>query len=371
MFNPSEPHTLKKLPPGFTLQEHPNLMAFLTLHNNALQAISELNGALREIESPEIFLNTFYLKESISSSAVENIHTTIESALEDETKPDEERKKENKEVLNYRKALMAGVESAEKYGLASRTIKEIHRELNVKKGWPGEYRRIQNSIANRKRDGSVEILYTPPVAPQVEDLIGNWERFAANDNVFFPLIKAAICHYQFEAIHPFEDGNGRTGRIMMVLQLMQDELLAYPAFFISSYLSEHDESYKERLLNVTRNNDWWGFIEFILEGFQMQALKTRIAILNLKKARKELRDFLFKSEKKPIQQRSVRLVVDHIFQYPTTHPKFMERQTGIHWQTCSKYLKALKAVGVLKEHPQGKYKFFRNQRALDAMVAKK
>lgn len=370
MFKPQQPYDLQQLPPKIDLNKHPKLMNLLNLHNSALQAVSELNGALREIENPDIFLNTFYLQESISSNAVENIYTTIESALEDETKPDEERKRENKEVLNYRTALAAGIKTAEKYGLTTRTIKGIHKELNVAKGKPGEYRKGQNNIANRKKDGTIEIIYTPPLGQNVEDLIANWEKFVANDNAFFSLIKTAISHYQFEAIHPFEDGNGRTGRILMVLQLMQESLLTYPAFFISSYLSEHDDHYKKLLLQVSADAEWWSYIEFMLTGFQMQALKTRIAILNLKKARKDLRDYLFKHEKSPIQQRSIRLVVDHIFQYPTTHPRFMERQTGIHWQTCSKYLKGLKAEGILREHPQGKYKFFRNQRALDAMVVK-
>ncbi len=368
MFDSKHPYSLPPLPPLLKLADVPEL--FLRLHNEALQQISRLNGALGEIKAPELFLSTFYLQESINSNAVENIQTTIESALEDETRPEAERRPENKEVINYRTALLAGIESLAQFGLSTRTIKSVHQELKIKKGVPGEFRRLQNSIANVQSDGTREILYTPPPALEVNNLIANWEKFVMEDMSFFPLIKAAIAHYQFEAIHPFEDGNGRTGRILIVLQLIQDQLLDHPALFISAYLNQNQDRYKKLLLSVTTSNDWWAFIGFMLTGFAGQAIKTRMALTRIREARREIRELLYKQDPKIIKQSNIPSVVDHIFYYPTTHPKFMERETGIHWQTCSKYLKALATKRILYEDAQGKYKFFRNQKALDALVAR-
>lgn len=370
-FDPEKPFNLKPLPPPISLKDCPDLLDLMKAHNDALQAISQLDGALREIESPEMFLSTFYLRESISSNAVENIHTTIESVLEDQIKPDKEQTQANKEVMHYRAALIDGQKSQEKYGLSSRTIKSIHRQLQITKGTPGEYRKVQNAIANRRKDGTEERIFTPPPWQSVEDLMANWEKFAANDEDFFPLIRTAICHYQFEATHPFEDGNGRTGRILVILQMLDQQLLSYPALFLSGYLSEKEDLYKKLLLEVSKNGRWWEYINFMLTAYAVQAIKTRIGIIQLKKARKELKARLFNMDDSPIKQNRISAVVDHIFSNPVTHAMFMERDLKIHWQTCGKYLRALAKLGVLKEQQSGKYKFFRNPEAFNSIIVKK
>lgn len=369
-YDPQKPFELNNLPPNISIKDHPDLMGLMNLHNEALQAISQLEGALRDLDNPEMFLSSFYLQESISSNAVENIHTTIESVLEDQTKPSNERGQANKEVMHYRAALIGGRKSLASFGLSSRTVKAVHKQLSVSKGVPGEYRKVQNAIANKKRDGADERIYTPPKWQSVEDLIGNWEKFAANNIAFFPLIKIAICHYQFEAIHPFEDGNGRTGRILMILQMLEQKILSYPALFLSGYLSENEKLYKDLLLKVTVENDWWSFLEFMLKAFAIQSLKTRIGILNLKKVKKDLKGSLFNMEIKPIRKNNISAVVDHIFSNPITHARFMEKDLKIHWQTCGRYLRALAKAGILQEEQSGKYKFFRNPRVFEAIVVK-
>lgn len=370
-FDPNKPYELRPLPPPIELKDHKNFMEIMKSHNEALQAISQLEGALRDLDNPEMFLSSFYLQESISSNAVENIHTTIESVLEDETKPANERTQENKEVIYYRAALIDGRKSLAKSGLSSRAIKAIHKQLKISKGVPGEYRKVQNAIANKKRNGTEERIYTPPFWQHVEDLIGNWERFASDDTSYFPLIKIAICHYQFEAIHPFEDGNGRTGRILMILQMLDLNLLSYPALFLSGYLSENEDEYKNLLLKVTTDGNWWEYISFMLKGFTIQSLKTRIGILNLKRVKKDLKSSLFNMDSKPIRKNNISAVIDHIFSHPVTHARFMEKDLKIHWQTCGRYLRALTKAGFLTEQQSGKYKFFRNPKAFEAIVVKK
>jgi len=367
MYNPKQAFDLKDLPPPIKLTSHPNLNAFFALANKAQKAVSELKGSLSNMDNPDILLNSLYLQESISSSAVENIHTTIESALEDETKPEKERSHANKEVLNYRDALLGGEKSLEKYGLSSRTIKAIHKNLKVNRGVPGEFREQQNSLTNELADGSSQVIYTPPVHRDINKLLGNWESFADKNEDFIPLIKTAICHYQFEAIHPFEDGNGRTGRILMVLQLVQEGLLDYPALFISGYLSEFEKKYKKLLLEVTIKNNWWDFIEFMIIGFGHQAAHTQHALHKLDIARLELIIKLTEDKKSAIKKSSIETVINHIFANPTTHSKFMEEETGIHWQTCTKYLNYLSEIKILSQEKSGRYRFFSNNLALSAL----
>lgn len=370
MYNPKQPFDLQELPPPIKLTDHPNLNSLFTIANKAQKAISELKGSLSNLDNPEILLNSLYLQESINSSAVENIHTTIESALEDETKPEKERSPANKEVFNYRDALFTGKKSQERYGLSTRTIKAIHKNLKVSRGIPGEFRQQQNSIVNELPDGKRQIIYTPPLSKSINNLLSNWENFADKNEDLIPLIKTAICHYQFEAIHPFEDGNGRTGRILIVLQLVQDGLLEYPALFISGYLSEFEKRYKNLLLEVTTKNNWWDFIEFMIIGFGYQAINTQRALLKLDLARLQLMDKLSEDKKNMIKKSSIQTVINHIFASPTTHSKFMESETGIHWQTCTKYLNYLAESKILSQEKSGRYRFFSNNLALKALNKK-
>lgn len=367
MYNPKLPFNLKGLPPPVSLKTHPDINSFFIITNKAQQSISELKGSLSNINKPEILLNSLYLQESVSSNAVENIHTTIESALEDGAKPERERSDNNKEVISYRDALLEGHKSLNKFGLSSRTIKAIHKNLNVKRGVPGEFRQQQNSITNIGANGSLEVIYTPPISKNIDSLLSNWENFADKNIDFVSLIKAAICHYQFEAIHPFEDGNGRTGRILLVLQLLQEDLLDYPALFISGYLNQYEGLYKKLLLEVTTKNNWWQFIEFMIIGFGYQAATTTQSLMKLDLARLNLMQKLSEDESRTIKKSSVESVVNHIFENPTTHSKFMESEIGIHWQTCTKYLNYLSKMKILSQEKRGRYRFYSNDLAVSAL----
>ena len=370
MFHPEHPFDLEELPPNLEIQKHPKFIEFMELYHNAQKNISELNGALREIENPGLLLSSLYLLESQHSSAVENIYTTIESVLEDETKPEQERKVNNKEVIKYKEAIITGYKSMQEFGLSSRTIKAIHKKLKLSKGIPGEFRQRQNHLAHKTINDTV-IIYTPPKITYLNTLLSNWENFVhKKDQVFFPLIRIALCHYQFEAIHPFEDGNGRTGRILMVLQLVLEKMLDFPTLFISGYLSQYDQQYKELLLNVTKKGEWWEFIQFMLKGFAVQALETKKFLSRLRNNRKELKDFLYNKDDLGIAKNNVTKVVDHIFYHPITHPKYMANSTKIHSQTCSRYLKAMSKAGLLKVHKSGKYKFYYNLQAFDSSIDK-
>ena len=303
------------------------------------------------------------------SSAVENIYTTIESLLEDEIKPEQERTVNNKKVIKYKEAITTGHKSMQEFSLSSRTIKAIHKKLELSKGIPGEFRQRQNHIAH-KTSNKTTIIYTPPQVTCLNRLLSNWEKFVNNegDQAFFPLIRIALSHYQFEANHPFEDGNGRTGRILIVLQLILEEMLDFPILVISGYLNQYEKRYKELLLNVTTKQQWWEFIEFILHGFSLQASKTKKFLSILKNNRKKLKDSLYNKDDLGIAKNNITKVVDHIFYHPITHSKYMAGSTNIHWQTCSRYLKSMSDAKLLKMNKSGKYKFYYNLNAFDSSI---
>ena len=362
------PRLLPRLPSGLNIFESSNFVKLMELYAVSQKNISELNGLLKETGGPELFLNYFYLQESISSSEVENIHTTLESALEDGIKEYAEQNNSNKEVLNYRRALMSGHEEMRNTNLSSRTIKNIHKNLSVPRGNPGEYRRVQNKIVSRSFKGD-QTIYTPPSADQINGLMSDWENFVHSEELkYFPLIKTAICHYQFEAIHPFLDGNGRSGRILMVLQLVLERVLDFPVLLISSYLSRQDNKYKNLLLNISAKEEWMEFIIFMLKGYSEQAIATRKSLINLENKKKELKSNLYQRNDLNISRSNLGIVIDHIFKHPMTHPQHMAKETKIHWQTCSRYLKSLEKYKYLRMVKSGRYKMYRNHAAIKSLL---
>ncbi len=370
-YNPDIPQELALLPPNLNIQEHPDLPKFLSMCTEAQRHISELSGMLDGIKNPDIFLDIFYLYESIKSSSIENIETELSSVLDDSLKPEQYRINANKEVIRYSQAIVEGWKSIYHFDLTNRTIKTTHKNLMVK-GNPGEYRKLQNQIVSKKGQEQIA-LYTPPSADKINGLISNWEKFVHNDDqTFFPLLKTIICHYQFEAIHPFEDGNGRTGRILMVLQLGVYKLLSYPVLFISDYLYQHNNKYKELLLNVTKYGNWWEFIEFMLEGYTAQAKKTKILIKQLEHAKRNIKGHLYNNySKMGLAKSRIENIVDHIFKYPHTTPANMSKELHMSRQTCSKYLNNLSDERLLKLSKSGRYNSYINKVVLHHLSSDK
>ena len=214
-FDPNHPFDLPPLPPDLREEDliEPELTRLVITAN---RTIGELNGLCRAIpRAYPVLLNIPVLQEAVSSSAIEGIHTTVETLLEAQVKMEQEQDPASKEAFRYREAIHAGFESLKKYkSLSTRVILDIHRQLMPDGG--GRFKGQANKIAKGQR-----IIYTPPAPAQTNSLMGNWENYVnspvAADKTD-SLIKTALSHYQFEAIHPFLDGNGRTGRILMVLQ---------------------------------------------------------------------------------------------------------------------------------------------------------
>lgn len=348
-FDPKLPYPLPPLPPSFSseLLFERSLIQLLIKANAAL---AELNGTCRAIQNPYVLLNISMLQESVASSEIEGIYTTIETAFEEQVKDIGEQDPAGKEALRYREAINAGYESLNKYALSTRTILSIHEKLMPNLG--GRFKQQQNQIAKGSR-----IIYTPPSPIEVPSLMNNWESYVhSNEQDLDPLIRVAVSHYQFEAIHPFSDGNGRTGRILMVLQIVNDKLLDSPILYLSGYLNKHREDYYRLLSAVTEGEGWMEFIHFMLQAISEQATVTRNVILKIVAERNILKEKL-QNELASIYSPDL---LDHIFTYPVTYPTHMAEKMGITYQTASKYLLNLEALGILSKRKSGRHTLYYN-----------
>lgn len=352
LFNPTYPHRLALLPPQKTIAN----TDFGDLLIKARVELAELKGACGQIPNPLLLMSPAITRESVASSNIENINTTLADVLQWQLFPETEQRQPDKEVLRYREAMQWGFENVERLSLSTRLITGIQKRL-IPDG-NGQYRREQNQIANF---ASRESLYTPPIANDLPNLIGNWENYAnANDDILDPLIRVIISHYQFEAIHPFRDGNGRTGRILMILQLIQYELLQFPVLYISGYINQHRSEYYNHLLSITKEQNWHGFIEYMLQGFYIKAMETR---KDLKKI-----TILFEQIKEQIKLENKKIygieLVEAIFTYPVITPTKLASELNMHYTTTSRYLSQLTEMGILKEAFVGKHHLFANHKLL-------
>ncbi|KXK13957.1 MAG: filamentation induced by cAMP protein fic [Chloroflexi bacterium OLB14] len=351
-FNPTYPHKLSPLPPS---KEIANI-DFDDLLIKARVQLAELKGMCGQIPNPLLLMSPAIIRESVASSNIENINTTLADVLQWQLFPEAEQRQPDKEVLRYREAMNWGFDNLGKYALSTRLINGIQSRLMPNGN--GQYRREQNQIANL---ASGESLYTPPIASDIPTLISNWENYTNYlDESIDPLIRAIISHYQFEAIHPFRDGNGRTGRILMVLQLIKYDLLQFPVLYISGYINQYRSEYYHHLLNVTRKQDWHGFIEYMLQGFYIKAVETRHDLQSI--------TVLFEKIKEQIRSQNKKIygldLVEALFTYPVITPTKLASQLNMHYTTTSRYLSQLAEMGILKEAFVGKHHLFLNHKLL-------
>lgn len=318
--------------------------------------LAELKGACGQLPNPLLLISPAVIRESVASSNIENINTTVAEVLQWQLFPESERRQPDKEVLRYREALIWGYGQLDRYPLSSRIITGIQSSL-IPDG-SGAFRREQNSIANNR---TREIRYTPPPANEIPRLISNWERFVnADDESIDPLIRAIIAHYQFEAIHPFRDGNGRTGRILLVLQLVQSKLLSLPVLYLSGYINRHRSDYYDRLLAVTIDEDWHGYIQYMLEGICDQASVTQKTFEEILALYREYRERLRKDHAKIYSTE----LAEALFTYPVLSPTRLAEVLHKHYITTGRYLNQLSDAGILTAAVVGKYHLFANHRLI-------
>jgi len=348
VWQPDRAHNqLPTLPPGYDLESKVVLRACIA----ARAALAELKQAAELIPNQTMLINTIPLLEAKDSSEIENIVTTTDKLFEHaQTGGNAEADPATKEALRYRSALRQGFESLKHRPLCTATAVEICRTL---KAVDMDIRKTPGTQLVNDRTG--DIIYTPPEGEALlRDLLANWERFIHNEVDIDPLIRMAVAHYQFEAIHPFIDGNGRTGRVINLLFLIQQGLLQLPILYLSRHIIQNKADYYRLLLAVTKDHDWETWILFMLKAVEETSRWTTAKIGGIR----ALAEHTTAHVRQTLPKIYSRELVDVIFEQPYCRISDLVTKEVAKRQAASRYLKELVAIGVLREVAVGKEKLF-------------
>lgn len=316
----------------------------------ARAAVAELKQAAELIPNQSILINTLPLLEAQASSEIENIVTTTDRLFQYRASSDGIADHATKEALRYSRAIFEGFRSLTDRPLSTSTAESVCSEI---KGMPMTIRRVPGTAL--ASDRTQQIIYTPPEGESLlRDLLANWERFLHNEREIDPLIRMAVAHYQFEAIHPFTDGNGRTGRVLNSLFLIQEELLNLPILYLSRYIIRHKEDYYRLLLEVTRSEAWEAWILFILRGVEETARWTTQKIAAIR----ALQTHTIEHVKTTAPKIYSRELIELIFELPYARIQNLTERGLAARQAAARHLKNLVNIGVLKEQVVGREKLF-------------
>lgn len=345
-WRPELPHnSLPALPPAQELESRAVLKACIV----ARAALAELKQAAELIPNQAMLINTIPLLEAKDSSEIENIVTTTDHLFR-YAQADGSADPATKEALRYRTALHGGYLSLKNKPVCTATAVEICRTL---KGVDMDVRRTPGTQLANDRTG--EIVYTPPEGEaRLRDLLANWERFLHNQTDLDPLIRMAVGHYQFEAIHPFTDGNGRTGRVLNILYLIQEELLTLPILYLSRHVIANKAGYYRLLLDVTRHEAWEPWLIFMLQAVAETSSWTTGKIAAIRKLAEHTTEYV----RAKLPKIYTRELVDVVFEQPYCRIGNLVDKGIAQRQAASRYLHDLARLGVLREVPFGKEKLF-------------
>ena len=360
-FDPAKPYNaLPPLPPRADIESRPILKACI----GARAALGELKQAGSLLPNPTILINTILLLEARASSEIENIVTTTDRLFRfAQDSAAGQADPATKEALRYRTALWRGFQSLKKRPLTTATAVDVCRTI---KGVSLDIRRVPGTaLAN---DATGKIIYTPPQgASLLRGLLANWERFLHETDEVDPLIRMAVAHYQFEAIHPFTDGNGRTGRILNLLFLVEQGLLDSPVLYLSRSIIRRKTDYYRLLRTVTAEGRWEDWILYMLNAVDDTAHWTTAKIHAIRKLMQDTAERV--REKAPAVYS--RELVELIFVQPYCRIGNLVEADIAKRQTASVYLKALCDVGVLKETQVGREKMFINPHLMKLLTAER
>jgi len=345
-------YKLSKLPPK---REKVETIKILRSAAKASLAIAELKGIAQTIPNQKMLINAVVLQEAKDSSEIENIITSTDELYEALTSNMSHTKSEIKEVVNYRRSIFIGYEIVSKQGfLRVNDIIKIQQDL------------IENNAGIRSTPGTVlkndqtgEVVYTPPQdRAEIDDLLTNFiNHFNETDTDLSPLINLAILHYQFESIHPFYDGNGRTGRILNILYLIQNGLLEIPILYLSTYIIKNKSKYYQLLNAVNKNDEWEDWILYILKAVEVTSKQTIAQIQSIR----ELLILTIKKVKENAPKIYSKELVENIFEKPYTKIEFITNKLGVERKAASRYLRKLKEIDILESKKVGKEMIYINK----------
>ena len=351
MMNRNRPYNdLPLLPPKVELENSEILKAAI----DANKALAELKGIARTIPNQAILINTLPLQEARSSSEIENVLTTNDQLYEALAAKTDEYDSQTKEVLRYKEALWEGYNKLKGNNLLTINL-FIDIFQKIKKTTAG----IRNTPGTKITTSAGEVIYTPPEGENViREKLSNLENYIHNDSDRTdPLIKLAVIHYQFEAIHPFTDGNGRTGRIINILYLLQQKLLDLPVIYLSRYITENKSGYYLLLRIVTEKNEWTPWILYMLNGMSSTAKNTAVKITEIKVL---LENTLIDMKQKLPGRIYSKELIELLFTQPYCKVEFVVNAGIAKRQTAAEYLKEIEKTGLLKSKKVGKEVLYLN-----------
>lgn len=330
-------------------------------------ALAELKGFARVIPNEAILISTLTLQEAKDSSAVENIVTTHDELYKaDLNAKDYIVSASTKEVLNYREAIQIGFSLVRAKGLLTNSVlKQIQERLE------GNRAGFRTTSGTTLKDSLGNVVYTPPQdSDTINNLMTNLERFINDEGMadLDPLIKIAIIHHQFESIHPFYDGNGRTGRIMVILYLVANGLLDLPILYLSRYITHNKGDYY-RLLQAIRDKEenieeWHNWILFILKGIEETSLNTIKMIRAIDGLMREYKGVL-----RPLFGKQYKHeLLNNLFFHPYTKIEFIQRDMQVARNTASKYLDMIVKTGLVEKVKVGKSNYYFNTKLIDLFL---
>jgi Fic family protein len=328
--------------------------------NEASRSLAELKGFANSIPNQHILINAITINEAKDSSAIENIVTTHDSIYKVLTESGF-KEEAAKEVVNYRSAIWRGYEIIKDKGFISTNILvEIQSMIEPSK--IGIRKTPRTNLVNSLTG---KIIYTPPQSEtEIRDLLKNLEEYMNNmEDEIDPLIKMALIHYQFESIHPFYDGNGRTGRILNVLYLILNNLLDSPILYLSNYINKNKSDYYKLFTEFRENNNYEDWIIYILKGIEETSKNT---IELIKKIQEEMESYKNEFIDKLPKIYSDELL-DSLFYEVYTRINYIEDRCNVTRQTASSYLNQLVEVGLLEYEKVGRESIYKNTRLIELL----
>lgn len=357
-WNPATPYNdLPKLPPKGEIET----TAVLKLAIEARSALAALNQAAMTMTNPSVLINAIPLLEAQASSEVENIVTTADELFKhshDETSADPA----TREALRYRTALFEGFKMVSDRGIVTtNTAREVcsiikMHGIDLRMG-TGTY--IGNPMTK-------VAVYTPPEGyAAIDEKLNDWELFVNSSRGLDPLVRMAVAHYQFEAIHPFDDGNGRTGRVLNVLMLVAAGLMSQPVLYLSKYIIANKNDYYKSLLAVTAEESWGEWIEYLLEGVRQTSKSTLKKIVKARDLQMVMKEQILSAG----SGGGHISLLDVLFEQPYCRISNVMSACNVSRPTATKWLKALGEKGVLTEIQAGRELLFINRRFMNLLMS--
>lgn len=353
---------MTSLPKLTALPTNLETVEMMRLVVEAHKAIAELKGLSDTMPDPLMLLSTLSLQEAKASSEIENIITTHDDLYQNNPNTEHFTSTAAKEVHSYAQAMFVGFHHVKNNGLlTTNTIIEIQQVLEQNNAG------IRSQAGTKLKDSLGNVVYTPPQSyNEIVELMTDLERFINDDKYveLDDLIKLAIIHYQFESIHPFYDGNGRTGRIINILYLIKQGLINYPVLYLSRYINENRQDYYRLLNSVHKSSDGWNlWIIYILKGLAVTAKQTQFLITEIKKLMELFKDTIKVHNEKLYSHE----LISNLFKYPYTKIEFLADDLKVHKNTANRYLNELCDMGLLQKQRIRKEFFYINHQLFDLL----